>query len=58
LKEVLTAHGANMASDSQEGVMDSQLRRIIIKSLLVILNFVYTKKFLKDVIAGYSGKPV
>ena len=32
----------------------SQYRRIIIKSLLVILNFVYSKKYLKDVIAGYS----
>jgi len=30
----------------------------VIKSLIVILNFVYTKKFLKDVIAGYSGGEV
>jgi len=37
--------------------MNSQLRRIIIKSILVILNFVYTKKYLKDVIAGFTEKP-
>jgi hypothetical protein len=33
---------------------NSQLRRIIIKSILVILNFIYSKKYLKDIIAGYS----
>jgi len=38
--------------------MQLQLRRIIIKSLVVVLNFIFTKKFLKDVIAGYSNGDV
>jgi len=46
-----------MGSTTPEGLMNSQLRRIVIRSLLVILNFVYTKKYLKDVIAGFSAKP-
>lgn len=44
------AGGARAAEDES----NSQLRRIIIKSLLVVLNFVYSKKYLKDIIAGYS----
>jgi hypothetical protein len=38
--------------------MQLQLGRIIIKSLVVVLNFVFTKKFLKDVILGFSSGEV
>jgi hypothetical protein len=54
---VLKLHEDNMATATQEGLMNSQLRRIIIKSLLVTLNFIYTKKYLKDIIAGYMKQP-
>lgn len=30
------------------------MRRLIIRSLLVSINFVYTKSYLKEVIDGYS----
>jgi hypothetical protein len=50
----LGEHEEKMGSTTPEEVMNSQMRRIIIRSLLVILNFVYTKKYLKDVIAGFS----
>jgi len=41
------------SNTSVEEETNSQLRRIIIKSVLVILNFVYSKRYLKDTIAGY-----
>jgi|TARA_B110001450_G_C17158471_1_gene294191 hypothetical protein len=56
-KKLLEAHQAQAGlrtKNEPEEKTNSQLRRIIIKSLLVILNFVYTKKYLKDIIAGYS----
>lgn len=34
--------------------LNATLRRIIIKSLLVVLNFVYSKKYLRDVISGLA----
>ena len=46
-----------MSYTTAEGIVNSQIRRIIIRSLLVIINFVYTKKYLKEVIAGYSQTP-
>lgn len=55
-EKILTQHSASLRTDdkSEEEETNSQLRRIIIKSLLVILNFVYSKKYLKDIISGYS----
>lgn len=45
-----------MGSDGPkvEDELNAALRRIIIKSLLVVLNFVYSKKYLKDVISGLA----
>lgn len=57
LKQTLEEHEKMMDSTSPEGVVNSQIRRIVIRSLLVIINFIYTKKYLKDVIAGYSQTP-
>lgn len=37
-----------------EDELNATLRRIIIKSLLVVLNFVYSKKYLKDVISSLA----
>jgi hypothetical protein len=50
---------AKTAMSSAEGPrgddeLNATLRRIIIKSLLVVLNFVYSKKYLKDVISGLA----
>jgi hypothetical protein len=55
-EKILTQHSASLRNEdkSEEEDTNSQLRRIIIKSLLVILNFVYSKKYLKDIISGYS----
>lgn len=55
-EKILTQHSASLRADdkSEDELTNSQLRRIIIKSLLVILNFVYSKKYLKDIISGYS----
>lgn len=47
------------AASAAEGLkadeeLNATLRRIIIKSLLVVLNFVYSKKYLRDVISGLA----
>ena len=55
--KILKQHEENLHNVTQEGLMSSQLRSIIIKSLLVILNFIYTKKYLKDIIAGFMKQP-
>lgn len=60
LEKILRNHSEYLAllkatgRSSQEEETLSQHRRIMIKSLLVILNFVYSKKYIKDVISGFS----
>ena len=53
-QQTLVQHQNAGSSGAPDEETNSQLRRIIIKSMLVILNFVYSKKYLKEIIAGYS----
>jgi hypothetical protein len=58
LEKTLTAYSnyqtMQTGIENKEEDFNAYLRRIIIKSILVIINIVYSKKYLKDVIAGYS----
>ena len=58
LEKILVQHQISLqnSSNAQEDEKNGQLRRIIIKSILVSLNFVYTKKYLKNIISSFSNK--
>jgi len=45
---------SNLGSNSGEDDANSKNRRVILKSLLVVINFIYSKKYLKDVISSFA----